>query len=128
MYPPITYSLLESIKTCNPQLGLIEKHFGKTNSIPLTTEIAIKFGGIFDINWAADHLLTPEDLEEFRKVRTTARKEYEKIKISAWAEFEKGDAPETDWIEYEKVSWTAWDEYAKARALAFVEIYAKGMK
>ena len=104
MYLPITYALLLEKKACQSQLDLVEKHFGKEEAIPLTKAVIAKFGSLFDISWAANKLLTQEDLAEYKKVTDHASAEYEKVKANAWAEYEK------------------------ACALEFVRIYKKGMK
>jgi hypothetical protein len=137
MYPPITYSLLVEKKACQPQLDLFEKHFGKTKAIPLTKKVVTKFSSVFDIDWAADRLLTKEDykeynkvqapaLEEYKKVNSQALEEYKKVNSQALEEYNKVKAPAFE--EYNKVKAPALEEYKKVTALAFVEIYKKGMK
>ena len=104
MYPPITYSLLVEKNACQPQLDLFEKHFGKTKAIPLTKKVVTQFGSVFDIDWAAQYLLTPKDFKEYNKVIAQALEEYNKVNAPALKEYNKVTAP------------------------AFVEIYKKGMK
>ena len=148
MYQPITYSLLKSKNACKRQLDLFEKHFGLEKAIPLTKKVVTQFGSQFDINWAAQYLLTSEDYKEFNKVKAPALKEYNKVnaqalkeynkvKAPAWEEYNKVIAPALEeynkvnaqaWEEFNKVNAPALKEYNKVTAPAFVEIYKKGMK
>lgn len=126
MYNPITYSLLIEKNACIEQLDLFKKHFGKVKAIPLTKEVAAKFGSHFDINWAASRLLTYGDLTEYFKVNDTAFSEYDKVTHTAMEKFL--EVKDNDAEEYSEIIASAYAEYKKTIAYAFVEIYKKGMK
>lgn len=148
-YPQITYALLVEKNACKEQLALFEEHFGLVEPIPLTSEVVSQFGSLFDITWAARKLLTNEDCEEYWKVRSDAYAEYKKVRETAWEKYHKIYEPawnefyksiSSDALEeYKKVNVPAYAEYNKVRdnaeaeynkvcALAFVEIYKKGLE
>jgi hypothetical protein len=130
MYPKLTYSLLVEKKACQDQLDLVAKHFGKTKAIPLTKSIVTKFASLFDIEWAAQNLLTKKDFEKYDKAIEPHFSKYKIVTDPAWEEFNKEVNVQVSrrWAKYNKVSVSALAEYDKAIALEFVRLYKKGMK
>ena len=108
-YPPITAELLKSKNACQGQLDLFQTHFGDKPA-PLTKEVFIEFNNLFDIDWAAEHLLDSSDFAEYQKATDTALAEYYKVRDTAY-------------VEYEKIRDPALAEYKKAAALAFLTLY-----
>ena len=88
-YPPITYSLLKEKEACKEQLDLFEQHIGLNKPIPLTKKTIQKFSPLFDISWAADHLLDAVDRNEYKKAKATAWTEYKKARATEFVRLYK---------------------------------------
>lgn len=125
MYQPITYSLLKSRYACRAQLTLFKRHFGKVEPIPLTNEVAIKFGSVFDLGWAAENLLNSVDYSEFIKITETATEKLAKATESEWKNYLEGVITIRD---YNKITLPLLKNFEKVTATEFVRIYKKGMK
>lgn len=149
MYQPINYRLLKSKGACAEELALFKEHFGVKKSVPLTEAVARKFGTVFNIDWAAENLLSYNDyldfqgayeshIEEYVYATTKHMNEYDKAEEKLWYEYKKRGAGKLMWDEYEeslkpftdkynKATKPACDKYKKAKAIEFVRIYKRGL-
>ena len=97
----ITRQQLKAYGACYPALVQFEYAFG--DSVELTEENVMKYYyrfSLYDIEWAADHLLPLEDVEKYQRIREEPHR--------------KDLFSEEDWREYKK-----------KMALTFFKLYTK---
>ena len=118
----INNQLLTDLNACESQRKLFNERFPKGVRLTRRTNVANllpKLAGL-DLEWAATHLLTTDQLAEYERVRGPALAEYERVSGAAWAEYERvrGAA----WAEYERVRGPALAEYERVRGAALINI------
>jgi len=107
----ITLSLLESKGACDDQVRLFRTHFGECPA-PLDDATALRMASVFDFDWAAQNLLSPEGW-----------KAYEEAEASLWKTYMEAKAPLLK--AYDDAKAPLWKTYVDAMALAFVAISRK---
>ena len=105
---------LVELGACESQTGLFKEKFGE--SVRVTEKLCEKVAALFDLNWAARHLLTAPARAEYERVRAPACAEYERVRAQACAQFERVRAPAC--AEYERVRAPACAQYERVRAPA----------
>ena len=115
----ITHKQLEDKQACEDQLELFKHLFG--DEVKLTLEVVKEHGHKFDIQWAANMLLSKEALAEYERVRDAALAEYKRVLDAALAEYKRVEGPAL--AEYEQVEGPAWAEYKRKCAITFYELY-----
>lgn len=118
-YPPIDYKLLKEKNACQEQLDLFKKLFND-QPIPLTDKSIQKFSPILDVLWAAENLLSENDLLQFNQVHITAEKEFEESSNTTWNLYVDNLK-----LGLEKTITTHWNMYQKIIAKEFVRLYTK---
>ena len=71
----ITLSLLKSKGACADQVRLFRTHFGE-GPAGLDDETALRMASVFDFDWAAQNLLSPEGRKAYEEARAPLLKTY----------------------------------------------------
>jgi hypothetical protein len=100
----ITKRLLQSKGACEEETEKFALLFPK--GVELTGALCLKHAADFNFDWAAEHLLSPEQLKEYRRIKGPAWSEYRRIKGPARS-------------EYLRIKGPAWSEYERSIAVAF---------
>jgi hypothetical protein len=116
----IIVAQLEAANACQEQIDLFERLFG--NSVVLTEELVLEHYSSFDVEWAAECLLSSSAYAVYSLAATSAWAEYKKITDPAYEEYANGPRA-CCWAEYKKIEISALEEYKKACALAFYHLY-----
>ena len=119
MAKTITYTQLQTLGACENQLELFKQLFG--DEVKLTLEVVKEHGHKFDIQWAANMLLSKEALAEYKRVRDAALAEYKRVEGAALAEYER--VRDAALAEYKRVLDAALAEYEQKCAMAFYRLY-----
>lgn len=122
MYPPITYELLESKNACTYQLELVKEHFG-LEPIPLTESVVEQFGVLFDIEWAAENLLTDVDYDKWIATSELTVSSYQSFIDASQLEYDQTMAESFSYARdhdptystHISVSQSAWNKFREIR-------------
>ena len=94
-------------------------------------EVALIAAQVFDWDWAAQNLLSPEGRREFRRVAEPALQEYLRVDNAAFQEYLRiKDAARQEYLrvieparqEYLRIKDAAWQEFENQCAVAFAEL------
>ncbi len=113
----ITSRLLRSKGACAEQVAVFKELGGDKKE--LTRALFLKHAGKFDLDWAANNLLSPTQKAEYERVARPAWAEYERVTGPAWAEYERVTGPAL--AKYTRVAGPALVEYERVAGPARVE-------
>jgi len=118
----ITLSLLKSKRACDDQVRLFRIHFGE-GPAPLDDDTALRMASVFDFDWAAQKLLSPEGLKAYVEDTALLWKTYDDANAPLWKAYVEDTA--LLWKTYYDAKAPMWKAYKEAKALAFVAIARK---
>ena len=122
----LTAATLKSKGACSDQVALFRSTFGE--SVAVTPARARKVAALFDCDWAAQNLLSPEAHKAYRTATATAYAAHEAAAATAYAAYEAATAPAyaaheaaaaTAYAAYEAATATAYAAYEAATATAY---------
>ena len=109
----ITLSLLESKGACEDQVLLFRAHFGE-GPAPLDDATAIRMASVFDFDWAAQNLLSPDGWKAYEEAEASLLKTYEDATAPLWKTYVEAKAPL--WNTYDDAKAPLWKTYMEAVA------------
>ena len=130
----ITLHELLILNACDEQLNLFKALFGE--SVELTEEIMRKHGAMFDVDWLATRILSPQQRADYepkfklldaeywaKRAPTDAEYDAQRALLNAkWGSNEYWDERAEAYTAYESKFYPVYVEYRTKLALIFLEV------
>lgn len=115
----LTLATLREKGACPDQIALFKRLFG--DSVEVTEALAAEHAGKFNVEWAANHLLSPQAQAAYYAVTSPSLAAYEAATARALAAYEAATA--RAWAAYDAATARARDAYDAATARAWARAY-----